>query len=487
MQTLPHILTASEIYAAAESERRALTNDEVTAVAAEELDSIHDLQEKKGLLIDENYSPYGWAELHADTEKPLIIAEGIMNCLAFEGLQLGLKAAEYREGLKERLYEDLNALKVVRPVIIALNNERLTAPAETLYRAFKERHIETYIANVTGRYRTAAEAIQAEPEALQKEVQKLLSDPRFYEYQQNSAAGYLNRFLDDIKESENTPLISTGFNRFDTLLGGGIRPAFYILLSFPSAGKSAFCLQIADQIAELSGRDILYASIEMRKGEHIARTLSRFTFNQCIHDGKPQTEALSADGIVDGFRYKHYSEYQKALISKSIERYRRYSDHLYFLEGFQITVDSIRQSIETHAKIRGTVPVVFVDYLQILNTKDRSITDVRMQTDQNLEELKDISARYRTPVIVISSINRNSYDTEITLGSGKESGAIEYSSDKVLSFEFANVTKGTDINELKRQPVREMQIKVLKNRNGVTGQSMQFNYRPKFNYFSEKL
>ena len=70
----------------------------------------------------------------------------------------------------------------------------------------------------------------------------------------------------------------------------------------------------------------------------------------------------------------------------------------------------------------------------------------------------------------------------------KESGAIEYSSDVLLGMQFeADNEKMTaeSINRLKRQDVRKIELKILKNRNGATGDSITYDYYPMFNYFQE--
>ncbi len=50
-------------------------------------------------------------------------------------------------------------------------------------------------------------------------------------------------------------------------------------------------------------------------------------------------------------------------------------------------------------------------------------------------ELKRISRDFKTPVIGISSFNRDNYNNAVSMQSFKESGAIEYSSDILIGLQ----------------------------------------------------
>ena len=108
------------------------------------------------------------------------------------------------------------------------------------------------------------------------------------------------------------------------------------------------------------------------------------------------------------------------------------------------------------------------------------------------------------PVLSVSSLNRENYMLPISMTAFKESGAIEYSSDVLFGLQF----EGTDelsqkfdgrkgeksktdmikqVDEWKKANPRKIQLKILKNRNGATGESVYFDYYQQFNYFREDL
>lgn len=68
----------------------------------------------------------------------------------------------------------------------------------------------------------------------------------------------------------------------------------------------------------------------------------------------------------------------------------------------------------------------------------------------------------------------------------KESRAIEYSNDVLIGLQLKGVgSKDFDVIEAKKRNPRNIELMILKNRNGSVGEKLNFNYYPVFNYFEE--
>ena len=66
----------------------------------------------------------------------------------------------------------------------------------------------------------------------------------------------------------------------------------------------------------------------------------------------------------------------------------------------------------------------------------------------------------------------------------KESGDIEYSADVLLGLQLQGVEETDfDVNEAKQKDPREVELTVLKNRNGRTGDVLEYSYSSPFNLF----
>ena len=120
--------------------------------------------------------------------------------------------------------------------------------------------------------------------------------------------------------------------------------------------------------------------------------------------------------------------------------------------------------------------------------------DDKKNIDFNITELKRISREYDTPVIAISSINREYYKKPIDFNAFKSSGNIEFTADVVIGLQYSfmqdirNMKENEVIDLYKEEKIknpRAVQTVILKNRNGSIGNSTNFQYEPQYNYFKE--
>ena len=246
-------------------------------------------------------------------------------------------------------------------------------------------------------------------------------------------------------------------------------------------------MQAADQIAA-DGTDVLYFSLEMSADELIAKSISRQTYLLCNQNIRL---AKTVRGITTKSRYAHYSPEEMKLIDTAVLAYQKYAGNLYYYEGIgDIGVTEIRRKTEEHIRLTGRTPVVMIDYLQIIAPYELRASD-KQNTDKAILELKRLSRDFRLPVVVISSLNRESYGAgEIEMRAFKESGAIEYGSDVLIGLQVQgaggkmtpqdNMKK---IEECKEHAIRNVELKILKNRNGQTGGKIGLRYHALFNCF----
>ena len=322
--------------------------------------------------------------------------------------------------------------------------------------------------------------------ALQAEVQKIKEDHKD-DYSKITAAYNLQAFTDGIADSVNAPAISTGFTKLNDALDGGFRKGLYLLGGIPSVGKTSLALQIADQIAA-QGHDVLYISMEMERYELMGKSISRGTAELATSDVDTFGgigNAKTVTGIMDGTKHLHYSATEHDLIQAAIEHYGGFASNLYILESDgAFNVLDVRAAVEKHIDTTGRLPVVIIDYIQILTPLNERGTD-KSNLDRIVRELKLISRDYKTPVLGISSFNRGNYNKAVSLESFKESGGLEYGCDVLIGLQYADVEKeGFSIEAAKTaEPARKVDLVILKNRNGKTGAKVPFYYYAMFNLF----
>lgn len=424
--------------------------------------------------------------------KPIFIVEGELDALSI--IEVGGEAVALGTTTKVKgLLELLKTKKPEQPLIIALDNDEAGEKAyKELSEGLQGLNIISYRYNPAGEYKDANEALQGNREALRQAVEEAehiqdeAEQAKKEAYLNTSTAHYLQSFIDGIAESVNTPYIPTGFNKLDTVLDGGLYEGLYIVGAISSLGKTTLITQIADQIAQ-AGHDVLIFSLEMARAEIMAKSISRHTLQQVLNNGGEIRNAKTTRGITTGKRYENYSKAEKELIQNAIIDYSKYAEHIYISEGIgNIGAEQIRETVKQHILFTGNTPVVVIDYLQILAPYSERATD-KQNTDKAVMELKRISRDYKTPVIGISSFNRANYSVAVSMEAFKESGAIEYSSDVLFGLQLKGAgKKDFDPNEAKKKSPREIELVILKNRNGSTGDKLGFKYYPLFNYFEEE-
>jgi len=430
-------------------------------------------------------------------KKPIFIVEGEIDALSIlevGGAAVALGSTTNTRGLIERCSKERPA----QLLILALDNDKPGQDAtEKLIEGFKGLNIPYKVYNPYGAHKDANEALQADREALKREVGKMetvkenagkTEQPERQNeergYKARSAAFFLEAFKNGIKESANTPCIPTGFKQFDKILEGGLYEGLYNIGAATTLGKTTFICQIADHIAE-SGQDVLIFSLEMARNELISRSVSRHTL-KIAFIRKDYRKAKTARGITAGARYKDYTDEEKRIIADAIEAYSEYAGHIYIVEGIgDIGVNEIKGTVSEHIKQTGKKPVVIVDYLQILAPYNERASD-KQNIDKAVIELKRLSRDYKLPLLCISSFNRAAYEKDASTDAFKESGSIEYSSDVLIALQLKGV--GTnDYNSLRglRKDIRQIELVVLKNRGGQVGDRINFSYIPKYNFFEE--
>lgn len=302
-------------------------------------------------------------------------------------------------------------------------------------------------------------------------------------YETLSAAGQLAGFRQYIQAQAVRPALSTGFPRLDEALGGGLYDGLYVLGAVSSLGKTAFCMQTADQLAK-QGRDVLVFSLEMMQYELMARSISRETF--LLDDSRGKKYAKTVRGVLDGRRYAGYSDRERTQLNLAEETYAGYAGHLWFREGSHETgLDYIIREVARHIEETGAAPVVLIDYLQIIAPVDVHFTD-KQNLDRVVCGLKKLSRAHSLTILAISSFNRENYNVEATMSAFKESGGIDYSADVLLGLQARGAgSRSFNMEEEKRKDPRELELKILKNRTGALGQPVPFRYYPAFSCFQE--
>lgn len=419
----------------------------------------------------------------------VFVTEGAIDALTIESLghhAIALNSASNSSLLVKEIQLNEEKARQQQFILLADNDETGKKLEEKLQKLFKEMNMSIYIYKW---YETFPDVKDINELAIKDTDQAvyLLNSALDKSLNGNSAFHTLIEFFSDMKPT--LPIQIKKFPRLNEIIGG-LRSGLYSLGAASSIGKTTFVQEIVDNVAE-QGEHVLYFSLEMSKNELVAKSLVR-TMSELKRLIKKKGEITYTRDILNG----NIKDYE--LLTNAMGMYEKTAKNLYIYEGmFDMNVLIIRQEIEKHIRLHGKRPLVVVDYLQILQPLSDRMSE-KQATDKNVTELKRITRDLDIPLIAISSFNRDSYNRESSFSSFKESGAIEYGSDVVLTLELqkikeldksadGKVKESAALDQAKGSLVRNINLKVLKNRFGKAFEEIQYSYMTSINTFTEKF
>ena len=292
---------------------------------------------------------------------------------------------------------------------------------------------------------------------------------------------------------------STGLLALDNVLSGGLRNELHIMGAESSTGKSALMISLAQNLA-IQNVNALYFSLEMSIDAIITRGVCEISF--LAHRKDKRHQQMTTDDILFwkfdtsekdyvGIPYEVYQEY--------VEQYfEKYGDYLYVFDYSRtgISARKIEEITERFIKTHpGEKTVVFVDYLQILKAdkRDGASSDRKTVMDTAVTILESLACQSGVPVFTASSVSRSQYSSQISTGSMKESGNIEYSAGVLIGYNWIGVNDTKDAERQEREIAlcdkrgyRKIEFHILKNRDSKTGGSATLFYYPAYNHFEDE-
>jgi len=246
------------------------------------------------------------------------------------------------------------------------------------------------------------------------------------------------------------PGLSSGFYDLDSLTQGFQKSDLIILAGRPSMGKTAFVLNITENILKNYKLPIIFFSLEMSKEQLVYRLLANET-------------GISQNRLKIGNLYKE--DWQK--IKVSITNYSCLP--LFIDDQSYMTTQDIRGKIKKILFEQNKIGLIIIDYLQLLLNSNLKSENRVQELSQITRSLKNIAKEFQIPIIALSQLSRsveNRINKRPVLSDLRESGSIEQDADLVLMLyreNYYNLTK--DNNE----QITPAELIIAKHRNGPLG------------------
>lgn len=240
-----------------------------------------------------------------------------------------------------------------------------------------------------------------------------------------------------------SPGILSGFADIDRLTEGFCPGNLCIIAGRPGMGKTAMALNMLHHICVKQKKKAAFFSLEMTNDEIVMRMLSRsnqldYSVLKSFSLNEAQIEELSQEKKI--FNDVHIVTYDDMV--RAVSEMRRRCRRL---------------------KERCGLDIVFIDYLQLIESRKRNYENRQVEVADISRELKSMALDLNIPVVCLAQLSRKIEERQSgvpVLSDLRESGSVEQDSDLVM---FLAPTS-TD-------PARKNHISLYlaKNRHGQTG------------------
>ncbi|AKZ52972.1 DNA helicase [Streptococcus pyogenes] len=268
------------------------------------------------------------------------------------------------------------------------------------------------------------------------------------------------------KQTSNVTGLPTGFRDLDKITTGLHPDQLVILAARPAVGKTAFVLNIAQNVGTKQKKTVAIFSLEMGAESLVDRMLAA--------EGMVDSHSLRTGQLTDQ-DWKNVTIAQGALAEAPI-----YIDDT---PGIKITEIRAR-SRKLSQEVDGGLGLIVIDYLQLITgtkpeNRQQEVSDISRQ-------LKILAKELKVPVIALSQLSRGveqRQDKRPVLSDIRESGSIEQDAD-IVAFLYRDDyyrKEGDDAEEA----VEDNTIEVIleKNRAGARG-TVKLMFQKEYNKFS---
>jgi replicative DNA helicase len=257
-----------------------------------------------------------------------------------------------------------------------------------------------------------------------------------------------------------------GFQELDSKTAGMHQGELIILAARPSMGKTAFAMNIAENVSKGQGIPVLFVSLEMSSIELADRL-------------------LCSVARVNGHRLRNGTVSQDDRL-KLVDTAEILSQVPLFVDDSPSrTVTEIAAAARRIKRRHGSLGLIVIDYLQLIepdNPKDPR----QEQVAKIARRLKGLAREMKVPVMCLAQLNRQTEagkDNIPRLSHLRESGAIEQDADVVM---FVHREEYYHRGDERAAHEGQAQIIIAKQRNGPVG-DIELEWLRDFTRFQDKL
>jgi len=266
------------------------------------------------------------------------------------------------------------------------------------------------------------------------------------------------------KNDEEITGISSGYRALDLMTAGLHEDELIILAARPGVGKTAFALNIAQNIGTATDENVAIFSLEMGATQLVNRML-------CA-EGTINANHLRTGKLTE-------EEFEKLFVAMgSLSKANIFID-----DTPGIRVSEIRAKSRRLMQERGGIGLIIIDYLQLIEGTGRESR--QQEVSEISRQLKKLAMELNVPVIAISQLSRSveqRQDKRPILSDLRESGSLEQDAD-IVAFLYREDYYRAEEGEEEVEEDNVVEVLVEKNRSGARG-TVKLLFIKEYNKFS---
>ena len=258
--------------------------------------------------------------------------------------------------------------------------------------------------------------------------------------------------------------LATGYQDLDHMTTGLHEEELIILAARPAVGKTAFALNIAQNIGTKLDKTVAIFSLEMGAESLVDRMLAA--------EGLVESHSIRTGQLTEE-EWRKYTIAQGNLANASI-----YIDDT---PGIRIT--EIRSRARKLSQETGNLGLILIDYLQLITGTGRE--NRQQEVSEISRQLKILAKELKVPVIALSQLSRSveqRQDKRPVLSDIRESGSIEQDAD-IVAFLYRDDYYDRGGEEEGNLPKNKVEVIIEKNRSGARG-TVELIFQKEYNKFS---
>ena len=285
-----------------------------------------------------------------------------------------------------------------------------------------------------------------------------------------SIADVLNQSIETIdrlaQNNEEITGLPTGYQALDKMTAGLQKEELIILAARPAVGKTAFALNIAQNVGTKTDKTVAIFSLEMGAESLVNRML-------CA-EGSIEASHLRTGQLNE-------EEWRNLIVAMgSLSRASIYID-----DTPGIKISEIRARCRKLAQETGNLGLILIDYLQLIEGTGRE--NRQQEVSEISRQLKTLAKELKVPVIALSQLSRGveqRQDKRPVLSDIRESGSIEQDAD-IVAFLYRDdyYQREGDEEEEEQSNNNVIEVIIEKNRSGARG-TVELLFVKEYNKFS---